>query len=47
MSDVLGIIIPIGFVFFILFILNQKLGWWDYFMKILGWFKNSVLRWSR
>jgi len=47
MSDLLGILIPIGFVVFILFILDKQLGWFEYFKKIMIWFKNSIIRWSR
>jgi len=43
----LDILIPIGFVIFILYILNTQFGWWKYFVDILDKTWNFIKRQSR
>ena len=45
--SVLDIIIPVGFFIGILWFLDQKLGWFEYFLKILTEFKKAIIRWSK
>jgi len=47
MSDILGILIPLGFVAFILYIVDTQIHWFKHFMNIMEWFKSSIVRWSR
>jgi len=43
----LEILIPIGFVIFILYILNTQINWWKHLMYFINEFKKQIFKWSR